>query len=76
MSKPKTAMVMAAGRGVRMGALTKATPKPLLKIAGRPIIDYGIDSLVDCGIRRIVVNLHHKIAIHVGIAFPHKPGRR
>jgi MurNAc alpha-1-phosphate uridylyltransferase len=53
-------MILAAGKGTRMGALTEQTPKPLLAVLGRPIIDYVIDRLVADGVERIVVNLHHK----------------
>lgn len=61
MIKPPThAMILAAGMGTRMGALTDDTPKPLLTVQGRAIIDYVVERLIDFGIERIVVNLHHK----------------
>lgn len=50
-------MILAAGRGVRMGALTEKTPKPLLKAAGKYLIDYSIESLVLAGVRDIVINI-------------------
>lgn len=53
-------MILAAGLGTRMGTLTAATPKPLLPLLERPIIDYVVERLVDVGIERIVINLHHK----------------
>lgn len=56
---PKRAMILAAGIGSRMGALTAETPKPLLQVRGRPIVDYVVDRLVTAGVRQIVVNLHH-----------------
>lgn len=56
---PDAGMVMAAGRGTRMGALTERTPKPLLTVAGRPLIDHALDHLAAAGVRRAVVNLHH-----------------
>jgi len=40
-------VILAAGRGVRMGGLTKDTPKPLLKINGKPILEYTLDNLPD-----------------------------
>ncbi|SVD09853.1 uncharacterized protein METZ01_LOCUS362707, partial [marine metagenome] len=57
---PKTAMILAAGLGQRMGALTEAKPKPLLPVGGRPIIDWVLDRLCEAGVERAVVNLHHE----------------
>jgi len=54
--KVKTAMVLAAGLGTRMRPLTLLTPKPLIEIAGRSLIDRKIDLLVSLGIERVVVN--------------------
>lgn len=54
-----TAMVMAAGLGKRMLPLTATTPKPLVEVSGRKLIDYMIDHLGDAGIERAVVNLHY-----------------
>ena len=53
---PRVAMIMAAGRGERMRHLTDDTPKPMLEVAGRPLIDWVIARLVENGIERIVVN--------------------
>lgn len=53
------AMIFAAGFGTRMGDLTRTTPKPMLPLAGRPMIDYAIDLLKDAGIARIVANTHY-----------------
>lgn len=52
-------MVLAAGLGHRMRPLTLTTPKPLLKVAGKRIIDYGIDHLRAAGVSRLVVNKHY-----------------
>jgi dTDP-glucose pyrophosphorylase len=49
------AVVLAAGRGSRMGALTAATPKPLLPVSGRPLIAHGLAGLAAAGVRRAVV---------------------
>lgn len=50
-----TAVVLAAGRGTRMGALTAATPKPLLPVAGRPLIEHVLHGFAVAGVRRAVV---------------------
>ncbi len=55
----KSAMVLAAGRGVRMRPLTLDRPKPLVTVAGKLLIDYSIDALKRAGVERIVVNTHH-----------------
>ena len=51
------AMILAAGRGERIGELTKTTPKPLLKINGKYLIDYSIESLANLGVQDIVINI-------------------
>lgn len=63
MSPPRRAMIMAAGLGTRMGALTKDRPKPLLPVAGRALIDRALDRAVEGGVQRAVVNLHHHSAM-------------
>ena len=50
-------MILAAGRGERMQALTSDTPKALLKVAGRYLIDYSIQALAKINIREIVINV-------------------
>ena len=51
----KTAVVLAAGRGTRMGALTDTTPKSLLPVAGRPLIEHVLRGFARAGVRRAVV---------------------
>ena len=52
-------MVLAAGRGERMRPLTDGVPKPLLEVAGRPLIDHVLDKLAAAGVERAVVNVHY-----------------
>lgn len=56
---PGTAMVMAAGLGKRMRPLTATRPKPLVEVAGKPLIDHVFDRLVAAGVGRVVVNVHY-----------------
>lgn len=66
---PNTAVVMAGGKGTRLGDLTRHVPKPLMTVAGRPIIDWIILGLVGDGIRRIHVSVNHladQIIDHLG----------
>ncbi|MCF3933912.1 nucleotidyltransferase family protein [Acuticoccus sp. M5D2P5] len=61
-------MVLAAGRGTRMRPLTAMTPKPLIEVAGKALIDYVFDQLDAVGVSRIVVNVHYLadlIEVHV-----------
>lgn len=54
------AMILAAGRGERLRPLTDDTPKPLLEIGGRPLVEYCLDRLVAAGFRDIVINQGHR----------------
>ncbi len=55
----KKAMLLAAGYGTRLKPLTDHTPKPLVPVAGRPMIEYALDKLRDYGIGQIVINVSH-----------------
>lgn len=54
-----TAIVMAGGPGTRLGERTRNTPKPLLPVGGRPILDHILGSLETSGIRRVMISVHY-----------------
>jgi MurNAc alpha-1-phosphate uridylyltransferase len=54
-----TIMIFAAGRGTRMHPLTVDTPKPLVKILGRPILYWVLDQVISYGFKNIVINTHY-----------------
>lgn len=56
---PTTAMVMAAGLGKRMRPLTATRPKPLIEVAGKPLLDHVLDHLKAAGVKKTVVNVHY-----------------
>ena len=50
------ALVLAAGRGERMRPLTDSTPKPLLQVQGRPLLQWHLQALANAGVSRVVIN--------------------
>lgn len=63
-----TAMVLAAGLGKRMRPITETMPKPLVRVAGKTLLDWALDCLADAGVTRAVVNVHYfpeQIEAHV-----------
>lgn len=63
------AMVLAAGLGTRMRPLTLTTPKPLVAVAGKTLLDWALDNVARAGVGQVVVNLHHLgnlIEAHLG----------
>ena len=65
-------MILAAGYGKRLGNLTKDTPKPLIEVKGKALIDFHIDKLIAIGCEKIVINVHYlaeKIINHVSAKY-------
>lgn len=56
---PKKAMILAAGLGTRMRPITETTPKPLIKVHGKAMLDHALDSLKRSGVEEVVLNVHY-----------------
>lgn len=57
--RPSHAMVLAAGLGQRMRPITDVTPKPLVRVGGKAMLDHALDRLAAIGVTDAVVNVHH-----------------
>lgn len=57
--RPNWAVIMAGGRGVRLAPLTETVPKPMLRVAGRPILERLVLHLVGSGIRTVFISLNY-----------------
>jgi dTDP-glucose pyrophosphorylase len=67
--RPNAALVLAGGRGSRLGSMTESTPKPMLPVAGRPILERIILHLVGSGIREVFVSVSYladRVYAHFG----------
>lgn len=80
---PGAAMIFAAGLGTRMGLLTAHVAKPMIPVAGRPLLDHALALVREAGIGRIVVNTHahagqvagHLARVAPDVAVSHEPER-
>ena len=59
MTRPRTAMIFAAGHGIRMQPLSLRTPKPLLPLLGVPLLGHVLARLEAAGVEQVVINSHH-----------------
>ena len=67
--RPNVALILAGGRGTRLGTISNSLPKPMVSVAGRPILERIINHLLGFGISRIVISVGHLgdvIADHFG----------
>lgn len=66
------AMILAAGQGTRLKPLMDRIPKPMVLVAGKPILEHNLELLARHGVREVVINLHHQpqtIVEHFGDGF-------
>lgn len=59
LERPNWAVIMAGGRGTRLGLLTESVPKPMIRVAGRPILERIVLHLVGFGVRRIFLSINY-----------------
>ena len=55
-----TAFILAAGKGTRLFPITQSVPKPMVRVAGRPLLEHTIKRLASHGIRDLIINLHYR----------------
>ena len=60
---PERAMILAAGLGARMRPITENIPKPLVRVAGKTMLDWSLEKLDQAGIEKVVINIHHHAAL-------------
>ena len=53
------AVILAAGKGKRLGIITKNTPKPMIKVNGKPILEHNLNMCRKAGINDVFINIHH-----------------
>ena len=79
---PNAAVIMAGGRGSRLSPLTDKTPKPLLRVGGKPVLEIMIERLRGAGLRRIVITVHYLNQLieqyfgdgsHLGVDITYRP---
>lgn len=57
------AVVLAAGRGQRLGEVALTTPKPMMPLLNRPVVEWIVESLEACGVHRVLLNVHHLASV-------------
>ncbi|MDA0368004.1 MAG: nucleotidyltransferase family protein [Proteobacteria bacterium] len=74
-TEPRAAIVLAAGLGRRLGPIGQRTPKPLVRVGDKALIDHVLDELAVAGISAAVVNVHHlaaQLQAHLAARDPHQ----
>lgn len=66
--QPHTAVIMAAGLGSRFGKMTESMPKGFIEVGGQPMIIRSIETLISCGIKRIIIGTGYKREAYEGLA--------
>ncbi|GHC74577.1 nucleotidyltransferase family protein [Limoniibacter endophyticus] len=56
---PRQAVVLAAGLGTRLRPITDTIPKPLVRVGGKPMLDWVLDALEEVGVEKVFLNVHH-----------------
>ena len=61
------AVILAAGEGTRLRPLTITRPKPMLPLAGKPILEWNLDALSDAGFRKAVIIVGYRKEVIIGL---------